>query len=84
MEPLMTKNDNFSFSFYKALLERMKCHKDKRRPEDEIANQVSRLLLPINYLFTFKPPFWNEAAHSCLTPLLWSIRPFLTFFKNSD
>ena len=40
MEPLMNKNDNFSFSFYKTLLEKMKSMRDKRKPEDELANQV--------------------------------------------
>ncbi len=38
----MTKNDNFSFSFYKTLLEKIKCKKDKRRPEDEPTNKVER------------------------------------------
>ncbi len=41
MEPLMTKNDNFSFSFYKSLLEKMKNMKDKRSPDDDLANQVN-------------------------------------------
>ncbi len=36
----MNKNDNFSFSFYKTLLEKMKSMRDKRKPEDELANQV--------------------------------------------
>lgn len=42
MEPLMTKNENFSFSFYKAMVEKMKQHKDKRRPEDDATNYVRR------------------------------------------
>jgi sister chromatid cohesion protein PDS5 len=41
MEPLITKNDNFSFGFYKALLEKMKMHKDKKNPDDEATNYVS-------------------------------------------
>lgn len=40
MEPLMTKNDNFSFSFYKAIIDSMKNKKDKTAPEDEDVNRV--------------------------------------------
>ena len=40
MEPLITKNENFSFGFYKALVEKMKCHKDRRNADDEEANMV--------------------------------------------
>ena len=38
MEPLMTKNENFSFGFYKAILERIKMHRDRLQPEDETVN----------------------------------------------
>jgi sister-chromatid-cohesion protein PDS5 len=41
MEPLISKNENFSFNFYKALIEKMKTHKDKLSPEDESSNYVS-------------------------------------------
>jgi hypothetical protein len=41
MEPLITKNENFSFGFYKALLEKMKTQKDKRKGDDEATNLVS-------------------------------------------
>jgi sister-chromatid-cohesion protein PDS5 len=41
MEPLMTKNDNFSFGFYKSMLEKLKMFKDKTNPEDEQLNYVS-------------------------------------------
>ena len=39
MEPLMSKNDNFSFGFYKALVEKIKNHVDTM--EDETYNEVS-------------------------------------------
>ncbi|KAG0728388.1 Sister chromatid cohesion protein PDS5 B-B [Chionoecetes opilio] len=39
LEPLMIKNDTYSFGFYKALIEQMKNHKDAFRPEDELSNQ---------------------------------------------
>lgn len=38
LEPLMHKNETYSFGFYKALIEQMKNHKDALRPEDELAN----------------------------------------------
>ncbi len=40
MEPLMTKNDNFSFSFYKAIIDEMKTRRDKTAPEDDGVNVV--------------------------------------------
>ncbi|XP_037070380.1 sister chromatid cohesion protein PDS5 homolog A-A-like [Pollicipes pollicipes] len=39
LEPLITKNDNYCFGFYKALVERMKNHLDAVRSEEEAANQ---------------------------------------------
>ncbi|XP_063845776.1 sister chromatid cohesion protein PDS5 homolog B-B-like isoform X2 [Scylla paramamosain] len=39
LEPLMNKNETYSFGFYKALIEQMKNHKDAIRPEDELSNQ---------------------------------------------
>ena len=38
MEPLMTKNENYSFGFYKALIEKMKNHKDALKGEDDNIN----------------------------------------------
>lgn len=38
MEPLIVKNDSYSFGFYKTLVERMKNHKNALEPEDEEAN----------------------------------------------
>lgn len=40
MEPLMIKNENYSFSFFKRLLENIKQTKDKQAPEDTEANMV--------------------------------------------
>ena len=39
MEPLMSKNDNFSFGFYKALVEKLKNHVDAI--DEEAYNEVS-------------------------------------------
>ena len=39
MEPLMSKNDNFSFGFYKALVEKIKNHIDAL--DEEAYNDVS-------------------------------------------
>lgn len=41
LEPLMVKNENFSFGFYKAMLEKMKTFKDKMHPDNEEGNLVS-------------------------------------------
>lgn len=41
LEPLVTKNDYFSYGFYKSLIERMKNHKDAVRPDDDSINYVS-------------------------------------------
>lgn len=35
LEPLIVRNDNYSFGFYKTLVERMKNHKDALEPENE-------------------------------------------------
>ena len=41
LEPLMMRNENFSFGFYKALAEKMKIQKDKKCPDDDVVNYVS-------------------------------------------
>ncbi|KAI4466781.1 androgen induced inhibitor of proliferation as3 / pds5-related [Holotrichia oblita] len=38
LEPLVTKNEYFSYGFYKNLIERMKNHKDALRPDDDSIN----------------------------------------------
>ncbi|KAL1497514.1 hypothetical protein ABEB36_008461 [Hypothenemus hampei] len=38
LEPLVTKNDYFSYGFYKTLIEKMKNHKDAVRPDDDHVN----------------------------------------------
>ena len=38
LEPLMNKNENYCFGFYKALIERMKNHRDAFKPDDDDAN----------------------------------------------
>ncbi|KFM67353.1 Sister chromatid cohesion protein PDS5-like protein, partial [Stegodyphus mimosarum] len=38
MEPLISKNENYSFSFFKRLLENIKQTKDKQAPDDSDAN----------------------------------------------
>ncbi|CAL8109843.1 unnamed protein product [Orchesella dallaii] len=38
MEPLIVKNDSYSFGFYKTLVERMKNHKNALEPENDQAN----------------------------------------------
>ena len=40
MEPLMVKNDNFSFGFYKALIEKIKNHVDAMHDQDNSFNEV--------------------------------------------
>jgi sister-chromatid-cohesion protein PDS5 len=40
MEPLMVKNDNFSFGFYKVLIEKMKNQTDTMDTVDEAYNTV--------------------------------------------
>ena len=41
MEPLLHKNENFCFSWYKTIIERMKNCIDAVKPQDETANLVS-------------------------------------------
>lgn len=41
LEPLITKNENYCYGFYKNLVEKMKNHKDALRPDDDISNHVS-------------------------------------------
>jgi len=41
LEPLITKNDFYSYTFYKDLVDRMKNHKDALKPDDEAFNMVS-------------------------------------------
>lgn len=38
MEPLMTKDENYSFSFFKRLIENIKQTKDKHAPDDDLVN----------------------------------------------
>ena len=38
LEPLMNKHENYCFGFYKALIERMKNHRDALKPDDEESN----------------------------------------------
>lgn len=40
LEPLMLRNDNYCFGFYKSLIERMKNHMDAVNPTDENINRV--------------------------------------------
>jgi len=40
LEPLITKNENYSFSFYKKMLEKIKQCKDVMCPDNEEANKV--------------------------------------------
>lgn len=49
------KNDLYSFSFYKNMIERMKNHKDALKPDDELANHVSfKFLKFFFFLLTLK------------------------------
>ena len=43
LEPLIIKNDSYSFGFYKTLVERMKNHTDALDPNNEDANSVRTL-----------------------------------------
>ena len=41
LEPLIMKNEYYCYGFYKNLIERMKCHRDALKPDDDVANYVS-------------------------------------------
>ncbi len=41
MEPLITKNENYSYSFYRRMIENIKQTKDKQSPDDTQANNVN-------------------------------------------
>ena len=87
LEPLMTKNDNFSFSFYKTFVEKMKTHKDKVDPEDDAVNYVrSRELKKsaLNFSCLIYPLCRNcgpSATSSCLCS---SARPQTLSSRNSQ
>ena len=38
LEPLMTKNENYSYVFYQDMIQKMKNHKDAVNSEDEVTN----------------------------------------------
>lgn len=38
LEPLITKNEYYCYGFYKSLIERMKCHKDALKPDNQTSN----------------------------------------------
>lgn len=40
MEPLITKNDSYCYSFYKGMLDRIKTVKNALTPDDETTNEV--------------------------------------------
>lgn len=50
LEPLMQKNDFYSYSFYKDVVERMKNHKDALKGEDPAFNEVSIAQVPFHFL----------------------------------
>ena len=51
MEPLI-KNENYSYSFYRRMIENIKQTKDKQNPDDMAMNYVS------NIIFQFS--IWNH------------------------
>lgn len=40
MEPLILKNESYSYTFYKKMIENIKQTKDAQNPDDETANMV--------------------------------------------
>lgn len=40
LEPLITKNDHYSYAFYKRMIEKMKNHTDSLKPDDQLVNHV--------------------------------------------
>jgi len=40
IEPLMAKNESYSFGFYKALVDEVKNHKDALQPDNDALNMV--------------------------------------------
>jgi len=57
LEPLIVKNDSYSFGFYKALVERMKNHKDAMEPDNDDVNFVS---------IKFGVPWFLEIYQGCM------------------
>ena len=43
IEPLMVRNEAYSFGFYKALIEKIKNHRDALEPQNEAVNKVTKL-----------------------------------------
>lgn len=62
LEPLITKNEYYCYSFYKNLIERMKSHKDALKPEDNNVNYVTILRLS---LITYELDIGGFTLSSC-------------------
>ena len=62
MEPLITKNDSYCYSFYKGMLDRLKTVKDALEPDSEITNQV-------NNRQCFFPFDFYDSYYNCLYSL---------------
>ena len=45
MEPLITKNESYSYSFYKKMIENIKQTKDAQNPDNQEANMVSQSIV---------------------------------------
>jgi hypothetical protein len=57
LEPLIMRNDLYSFSFYKNMLDKMKSQKDALKPDDDETNIVS-------FVFHFPPPPPHTHTHT--------------------
>ena len=55
MEPLITKTENYSYSFYRKLIENIKQTKDKQCPDNEEANRVSTTCYKEPFIASFLP-----------------------------
>lgn len=53
LEPLIIKNDLYSFSFYKNMIERMKNQKDALKPDDTTMNYVKWNSVPSIFFQAF-------------------------------
>lgn len=69
LEPLVVKNDYFSYGFYKNLIEKMKNHKDAVSPMDDSTNYVSVLYI---LLIVLVPTSWERNVYLTFDTLCMS------------
>jgi len=81
LEPLILKNDNYSFTFFKTLIEGMKNQCDAMMPNCDASNNKMYAICDIAYgLILQRSPRFDMGNFSALQPLL----PLMFFKRHED